>query len=162
LAAAGAAGNGRKLIRHAHLAMAAAGILFSSSPGFHDYPIKSLNKMNMKKLMIAAVALTITVSAVSAQSTTNSTNPNIQSEDTVKQNPASDRSTVGPRNTTDGARHRSEGKSDRASQAGKATNAGRRTNANNESKVSTDGKVNQATKSGASNAKPDQPRKKDD
>ncbi|WP_187293420.1 hypothetical protein [Dyadobacter fermentans] len=140
----------------------AYGIIFNSGPRFDDYPYKLSKEMKMKKLVMAAVAFAITVSATFAQSTTNSTNPNIQPEDTVKQNPASDRSTGGPRNTSDGARHTRQGKPDRASPAGRATNAGRRTNANNESKVSKGGKVNQAAKSNNATGKPGQAAKKDD
>lgn len=103
----------------------------------------------MKKLVIAAFALAISASAAFAQSTTNSTNPNLSTEDTVKQNAASDRSTVGPRSTNDGAEHKRQGKSDRASQPGRASNAGSRNNSNNESKVSTGGNANQGTKSAA-------------
>lgn len=111
----------------------------------------------MKKLVVAAIALTIAASAAFAQSTTNSTNPKLSSEDTTKQNPSTDRSTVGPRNAADGAEHRRQDKPDRATQPGRATNAGSRNNANNESKVSTGGKVNQASKANAATDPASQP-----
>ncbi|MCF0072801.1 hypothetical protein LZD49_20135 [Dyadobacter sp. CY261] len=101
----------------------------------------------MKKLIMAIVALAVSTAVTFAQSTTNSTNPNIRSDDTSKQNTSSDRSTVGPRNTSDGTGHRRQGKPEKATQAGRASNAGSRSNANNESKVSTGGKATQGYQS---------------